>query len=102
MRTPLSIGFSLALATAALACTRAPEEPTPVPRETPPKPPPATTTNGTTNAQGTSTVASGTIPGCPTDPDPTAAKMFDHGTAAFVTPDGKRHEFKVEIARTES
>lgn len=38
---------------------------------------------------------------CPADPDPAAARaLFDHGAAAFLTPDGKRHALRAEIART--
>ncbi len=39
---------------------------------------------------------------CPNDPDPSQlTKLYGHGKAAFVTPDGARHEFDVEIAETE-
>jgi hypothetical protein len=38
---------------------------------------------------------------CPPDPDPSAArKLFERGAAAFLTPDGKRHALRAEIART--
>jgi hypothetical protein len=38
---------------------------------------------------------------CPAEPDPAGArKLFDRGAAAFLTPDGKRHPLRAEIART--
>lgn len=38
---------------------------------------------------------------CPADPEPVIGrKLFDHGAAAFVTPDGKRHPLRAEVART--
>jgi uncharacterized membrane protein (UPF0127 family) len=74
-------------------CSRTPEEPTPVPNEIqsvgktsqpPPMSPPPTTNK------------------CPNDPAPQLNKtLYSHGHAAFVTPDGVRHEFDVEIAETD-
>lgn len=77
----------------AVACSRnTPEEPNPVPNEIksvqpkPPdeaKPPPSTAK-------------------CPTDPSPQLnATLYGHGRASFVTPDGKRHDFDVEIAESD-
>lgn len=46
--------------------------------------------------------ASAPTPGvCPPDPDPIVGRsLFVHGAATFVTPDGKRHAMRAEIART--
>ncbi|MGZ5970197.1 MAG: DUF192 domain-containing protein, partial [Polyangiales bacterium] len=39
---------------------------------------------------------------CPADPNPgEIATLYGHGEANFVTPDGKDHKFKVEIAATD-
>lgn len=87
-----------ALALASVACSRAPEEPSPIVKE----PRSAATPTGTTPPAPTTVV----IPEepkktCPKDPSPEQnAKLYGHGTASFVTPDGKTHEFKMEIAKT--
>jgi len=76
------------------SCNRIPEEPTPVTRE-------PTTKTATVKSNPSSTSLAPDANKCPTDPEPSAnGTLYDHGTAAFVTPDGKRHEFKMEIART--
>lgn len=78
---------------AALGCSRTPEEPNPVPNEmhSVKAPPPATTQVATVSPAPTTK--------CPTDPTPGAnATLYGHGRATFVTPDGKRHDFDVEIA----
>ncbi len=82
----------------ACACSRAPEEPSPIsrpselPKPTTTTPPPAPTT----------TVISETPKTCPADPSPAMnSKLYGHGTASFITPDGKTHTFNVEIAKTE-
>jgi len=36
------------------------------------------------------------------DPNPSAnSKLYGHGTASFITPDGKTHSFNVEIAKSD-
>jgi uncharacterized membrane protein (UPF0127 family) len=82
------------------ACSRVPDEPNPVVKEMRPMPgktsvemaPPAplTTTLPQPAAQ------------CPADPNPgEIATLYGHGDLSFITPDGKDHKFKVEIAATE-
>jgi len=85
-----------------VACSRAPEEPTPIVKEprsaaTATAPPPAPTTTVIPEA---APVVQKT---CPADPTPGAnATLYGHGTASFITPDDKSHVFKVEIAKTEA
>ncbi|GAC1541677.1 MAG: hypothetical protein NVS3B10_06200 [Polyangiales bacterium] len=82
------------------ACSRVPEEPSPVLKEmrpmpgnsdpAPPKSPQSPTKVPITGA-------------CPKDPAPGEnATLYEHGRAAFVTPDGKRQDFKVEIASSDA
>jgi uncharacterized membrane protein (UPF0127 family) len=40
-------------------------------------------------------------PRCPEDPSPAENSLYGRGRATFVTPDGQRHPFEVEIAATE-
>lgn len=72
---------------AAAAATTKPAPTMPMPMPTP-TPTPATPTPDALAA-------------CPAEPDPAGArKLFDRGAAAFLTPDGKRHALRAEIART--
>ncbi|MBI2392175.1 MAG: DUF192 domain-containing protein [Deltaproteobacteria bacterium] len=97
--------LSLLFALGAVACSRVPEEPSPIVKEprsiatVTPSPPPPTVVS-TPPLATPEPVAAKT---CPNDPNPGLnATLYGRGTAAFVTPDGKKHAFKVEIARTEA
>lgn len=88
----------LAFAVFSLACSRVPEEPNPVVKEMRPMP-------GRTGPDVSTAPAptSDPVAACPKDPEPSQNdKLYDHGEAKFVTPDGTEHKFKVEIARTEA
>src|SRR5688572_20151126 len=80
------------------ACSRVPEEPTPVARPTTEQKapvPPAPTTTVIPESPTTKT--------CPMDPSPDSNdKLYGHGTASFITPDGTTHTFKVEIAKSDA
>lgn len=80
------------VAVALVACSRVPEEPTPVVRPAPEK---AVETAPKAAPPPTTTV----LKACPADPDPGAnAKLYGHGKGSFLTPDGKTHTFDMEIA----
>lgn len=89
----------------ATSCSRAPEEPSPIVKEphsaaTPPAPtPPPPGPFGSTTVIPEQPAPQKT---CPKDPEPEAnAKLYGHANASFVTPDGKTHVFRMEIAKTE-
>ena len=98
--------WSFALLLSALAgCSRAPEEPSPIVKEprsaaTVTAPPPAPTP---APFASTTTIPEQPKKTCPKDPEPEAnAKLYGHASASFVTPDGKSHVFKMELAKTEA
>ena len=111
-RPPLLLALALGALNLGASCSRTPEEPTPITRERTEAKPLAASTAGVANSGTASTVAPDTnltFPAtkqndvCPADPTPTVNKtMYGHGVATFVTPDGKKHDFKVEVARTEA
>ena len=81
------------------SCSRTPDEPNPVVKEMRPMP-------GKTSVEVApaplSTALPQPAPTCPPDPKPSEiATLYGHGDLSFVTPDGKDHKFKVEIAKTE-
>jgi uncharacterized membrane protein (UPF0127 family) len=79
------------------ACSRVPDEPSPIV-----KPTNETAVKTPVTAQPTTTVFPESPKTCPADPSPAMnSKLYGHGTASFVTPDGKTHTFKVEIAKTD-
>lgn len=91
--------LALLFVLSAAACSRAPEEPTPIVKE----PRSAATATAPAPAPTPTTVVIPEEPKktCPKDPDPSEnTKLYGHGTASFLTPDGKTHTFKVEIAKT--
>jgi uncharacterized protein len=74
------------------ACSRVPEEPSPIVKPVDKTAP--TSVTGETNQQTSAK-------SCPSDPDPsTGLKMFRRATASFVTPDSATHTFNVEVAAT--
>jgi uncharacterized membrane protein (UPF0127 family) len=80
------------------ACSRTPDEPNPVVKPTPAKEmapaPESTAPLSTALPQPAAT--------CPPDPKPSEiATLYGHGELSFITPDGKDHKFKVEIAKSE-
>lgn len=82
----------LFVAAALVACSRVPEEPTPVVRPAPEK---VVAPAVTPQALPKSTKL------CPVDPEPAANnKLYGHGKASFVTPDGKTHTFDMELAQS--
>lgn len=94
--------------TLSIGCSRAPEEPTPIVKEphsaatatAPPPPPPGPFAPTTVIAEKPAPEQPKT---CPKDPEPEAnAKLYGHANASFVTPDGKTHVFKMEVAKTEA
>lgn len=81
-----------------VAAANATQAATSSPASTPSRPAPTMPTPLPTPA---TPEASDAPPTCPAEPDPVGApKLFDRGAAAFVTPDGKRHPLRAEIART--
>ena len=81
------------------ACSRTPEEPNPVPNEMKSVEAKPMETNA---PPATTTIANAPSPKCPADPAPQLNKtMYGHGRATFVTPDGARHDFDVEIAESD-
>ena len=81
------------------ACSRVPEEPNPVTKEMRPMP---TETAQTTSTATTTTATTAPKLECPSDPAPQQnATLYGHGRASFVTADGKKHDFDVEIAATD-
>jgi uncharacterized membrane protein (UPF0127 family) len=79
------------------ACSRVPDEPNPVVKEMRPMP-------GKTSVEAAPAPQTTTIPEakCPADPNPgELATLYGHGDLSFITPDGKDHKFKVEIAATD-
>lgn len=98
-RVTFALVSLVALVSLETACSRVPEEPGPVPKEMRPMP-------KDTVAEAAPPLAQAPTPApaaqCPADPDPgQIGKLYGHGKAAFVTPDGARHEFDMEIAATE-
>jgi uncharacterized membrane protein (UPF0127 family) len=77
------------------ACSRVPEEPNPVTKEARPMP------TATAKASTSPTPTAAKIE-CPADPAPQQnASLYGHGKATFVTPDGQKHEFDMEIAASD-
>ena len=92
---------------ATLACSRTPEEPTPVVKEMRPSSSstPAPTTAATQPIAPyapTTTRPSDPAATCPADPSPALnGTLYAHGVGTFLTPDGLRHEFQMEIAQAD-
>lgn len=81
------------------SCSRTPDEPNPVVKEMRPMP-------GKTSVEMApaplATALPQPAPTCPADPKPSEiATLYGHGELSFITPDGKDHKFKVEIAKSE-
>jgi len=94
---PSMLRRSVALVFFLAACSRVPDEPTPVVRPTTEhKAPPVAPTTTVIPESPTAEKK------CPMDPSPDDnSKLYGHGTASFITPDGVTHTFKVEIARSD-
>lgn len=96
----MAVRSLLLLAIVSVACSRVPEEPTPVVKPNDKIVPMATNTGET--AAPPTTVIPESPKTCPTDPEPSAnGKLYGKGVASFITPDGKTHTFNVEIAKTD-
>jgi hypothetical protein len=114
---PAAIALVAAFAIGVPAACQRIEEPSVSPD---PRAKPVVAADGAGSAQGSGTpavtVATGPVPVplpapastsaappavCPADPDPIVGRsLFAHAPAAFVTPDGKRHTLRAEVART--
>lgn len=95
----LALRWRLAAVLLLAACSRTPEEPSPIVRDPTHKPASAAVAPGPK--------AEPTIPppakDCPADPDPSQiGTLYGKGKGSFQTPDGATHTFDLEIARTET
>ena len=83
---------ALVAAALSVGCSRVPEEPSPIVADPTKGKPVATQTPSPPKVTQE----------CPADPAPhQLGKLYGSGHASFVTPDGAKHTFEVEIARTQ-
>jgi uncharacterized protein len=95
----VAIASALTIGALATSCSRTPEEPSPATRVT--NDPESKAMRDGDRVDPIRTAAP-SKPSCPVDDDPDAVtRLFGHGEASFVTPDGTRHTFQMELAQSE-